>query len=510
MVTILSPKHQSDTTLLDILNFEPQELQRNLVDVVTCSMSAALQCGVGAGKTVGLAVGAHIVGSARPGPGIWFGEKATAQSTSAQPIAEAVLGNLGWRFRPHPEYKYWQNLNTGFRMYMRHYNPNLNQGAQKAAAQGSSTTLIIADECQDLQARFWRFARGRNRLKGPDGEPAIYIFAGLPALRPWWVRVAMDANRKALAKGRPQRFAILKYTTHVNTQNLTDEFFDDFEGDDDDYQQLIMNDPQPEEGLVWSEWSEKEWPDGNLVRGWKYDPSRHSVRLAIDFGRNWPAVLFIASDRTGLDVVFDELCPDRVEIDKLAHLILRKGWPRTLVHQKPSDVPYLIDTGSGDPTGSVQKGQTGTKMGMDAIQYLMRPPQLGGIGISILHTWDKVKRDVAASIRRTRRRIRDHMGVRTLACTEELWNEGLHSRNPRTFAKMIVELHYAPNDNVYPKGSEAFEHDHLADALRYDTINFAYHPQHVKESIKQGMDAIEVLGREFPVPAASLIRQLGK
>ena len=494
--------------MLSLATFRPNDLQSALIDVVASSMSAAMQCGMGSGKTTGLALAAHVIGITRPGMyGLWFAEKSTAQSTSAQPIAEVVLGNMGWRYRSHQEYKYWENRSTDFRWYMRAYNPDKGQDAQKAAAQGSTTTAIIADECQDIQARFWRFARGRNRQKGPNGEPAIYIFSGLPHLRAWWVRVAEEANLAAEKKGRAQRFAVLKYTSLINAANLTDEFFDDFEGDAGDFKQFILNEPEPEEGLVWPEWSDATWPEGNIVRGWKYDPSRHTVRLAIDFGRRHPAVLFIASeDDKNLDVVFDELAPDNVDIDHLVHLILRKGWPRAHAASRPSDVAVLIDTASGDPMGTVQKGQTGTNIGEDAVHYLRRPPGNGGIGVNIRYTWDKAKRDIAAGIRRTARRIRGVDGARTLACTEECWKRGMQGKERRTFARMICELGYEPGNNIYGKGEKAGEHDHIADALRYDTMTFAWIDGRGQQAARDAFEALKGL----PPPAHSLIRQLGR
>ena len=382
-----------------------------------------------------------------------------------QPVCEEFLPGYGWRWMADPRKNYWRHPN-GHKIWLRPYKLKPGESAQKSNVQGINATACFLDECGDVEAKVMKLLRGRNRITHPTGGPPIFGFVGWPTHGAWWTRKAKEHGWHSWT-----------CTSRINAHNLADNWLDDMRADmsADEYRAIVEADPQPPGGLVCRSWSEEPWSrapyeGGNILYGWKYDSSKHTCRLAIDFGKQHPAVLFIAHDPSlKVDVIFDQICPlRRTDEDELVGLILQKAWPRKYWASKPKGSPIALDAASGDPMGT----HPTDKKGLDAISQLLLPPRQGGVGLFVEYSFDPVKRTIANGIRRTNRRICDHLGNRKLVAEEGFWKRDLADKNGRGIAQSITRLTYKEGTNDYPKGPKADELDHVYDALRYDCINW--------------------------------------
>jgi hypothetical protein len=91
----------------------------------------------------------------------------------------------------------------------------------------------------------------------------------------------------------------------------------------------------------------ERWPEGNIVHRFKYDPSRHEIHCAIDFGLNHPHILWISHDPTvldpsvtPLDVVVDEFSLDGPNLDQVMAVLHQQeavwGRPYSYFYPDPS------------------------------------------------------------------------------------------------------------------------------------------------------------------------------
>lgn len=392
-----------------------------------------------------------------------------------QPICEQLLQRHGWVWFADHTKRYWESP-EGSRIYLVAYNRPDTRADQSNPLEGMDWNGAAVDECQAVKPEVLAKLVGRTRRLGPPGLRNIMIFVGLPmGAQAWWMKAAAG-KRGSIA---------FNASSFVNQKNLSPEFFDKAREhlDPDEYQAMIEGKPAPPKDRVYNRWSEESWPNGNILDGFIYNPLKPTT-LAMDFGLRFPAVLMIQSvDRLlpdgrvlTLDVVFDELAPDRILTGGLVETVLDRAWPRAFAMAAPEGVDVLYDGLVVDPAGGATNDQTGlSDIEIIARSPIQDPDGLGrGLGYWPMTEDNPARRHIKTGVQYTKRLICTANGLRRLTCTRELWEWGKTApMRVRTFARSMLAYQW-PSSGFHKQGPRKgglMQPDHHMDALRYYVIN---------------------------------------
>lgn len=415
----------------------------------------ALRAGWGSGKSYALGTIARLAGEQGANV-LWVTDSGSRIETVVQPVCEALLRPMGWR---------WESVKRrwskgGAAIWLRSYFRPNTKSAESNSVEGSNVSVALIDETQTFRdAEVIRKLFGRSR-SGPVA-PCI-VMAGLPVWNPWWE----DEARKLGPKG-----CVVHGTSYDNRANLRPEWFADALETlgRREFDAMLLNRPQPPEGQIYDTWRPESWPEGNIIDGWAWEPTMRTV-WAIDFGKHRPSALLFAKD-PGLDawVLCAEVNPRRSQTlaPDLASDMLRVAWPRYLGAQRPAGVPYLFDDAVADPAGKASRTDVETS-DLDTLAEL--PAGIGvegcaGIGLrpQILdgRSEDYADRNsVRSGIVRTRRA----MERQRILCTREVWQAGLDlPAGARSFARAVMG--YRRNAIGEPVKGDG--NDDVMDTVRY-------------------------------------------
>ena len=396
------------------------------------------RCGWGSGKTSALVFSLLTVAKMRPGRSSLIVTDTTPRYNSVlMPEIEKWLAPLGWSYN-HTN-KVWTDTHTGSSVWCRSYYRPGTREATHNPLEGLNITsgVVFIDECQTLTAEVAYKALGRLR----SGPSPIMVLVGLPVIDAWWCKLAEQAN-----------CAPLLFTSYVNQDNLSDEWFKATELlPDDEREAMVLNKPKPPSGLVYSEFNHEK----HVIDGFKYSPSMGG-RIAIDWGFRKPSVLVIVYDEVRqASIVVHEFNPQEVTIEQLSSMILQVAWPRSMQASAPGKRIW-IDTGVADKAGRARSDHTG----LSAFRLIRKTPSEGGIGLPLRSTTDPVRIDILNGVQRLKRAFNSNKYL----ITREVWERG--ERAPGNSLRKAL-LSYAWDTKEQPKkdGRE----DPL-DALRYDCI----------------------------------------
>lgn len=438
--------------------------------------------GINCGKTTGLAAVCAVIGETRP----------SAQSLYVMDSLETLRKESRKRLRDTFAGAAAENITEKTFTWAHEAGPaelmmafyDMPAGADEARNPIESMNLhaFVLDEAQKLEhliRRIVKHAVDRTRsyvrdLSGRLCDPVL-IFNGRPAVYEGWV----DEVRRIGG-------VVINASTYDNIANVGEGWLQlqrrvrtkaEFEA-------IIEGGVMPAEGAIYSDWSEAAWPAGNILDGWRYDPSRPTT-IAVDFGRAYPSVLFIQTfdvvdARTGLeltlDVVFDELHVEECLTGGLFEAILEMGWPRRYIAQRPAGVPYIIDDAVVDPAGLAAN----VRDGVSEIDYMRRPPAAvlggdggylgGGVGVDVHYVTDGPKRHINTGIGRVQRLILTGDGARRLVMSRQLF-ERSKAAGPgrRTLRRALAQYTWvAAGKAGKGLGTQA---DHPVDALRYYVVH---------------------------------------
>ncbi len=396
------------------------------------------RCGWGSGKTSALVFSLLTVAKMRPGRSSLIVTDTTPRYNSVlMPEIEKWLAPLGWAYN-HTN-KVWTDTHTGSSVWCRSYYRPGTREATHNPLEGLNITsgVVFIDECQTLTAEVAYKALGRLR----SGPSPIMVLVGLPVIDAWWCKLAEQAN-----------CAPLLFTSYVNQDNLSDEWFKATELlPDDEREAMVLNKPKPPSGLVYSEFNHEK----HVIDGFKYSPSMGG-RIAIDWGFRKPSVLVIVYDEVRqASIVVHEFNPQEVTIEQLSSMILQVAWPRSMQASAPGKRIW-IDTGVADKAGRARSDHTG----LSAFRLIRKTPSEGGIGLPLRSTTDPVRIDILNGVQRLKRAFNSNKYL----ITREVWERG--ERAPGNSLRKAL-LSYAWDTKEQPKkdGRE----DPL-DALRYDCI----------------------------------------
>ena len=322
--------------------FKLNELQADIIEgLVNEHPVVAVRAGWGSGKTSGVVFACLFVANTRPGtPILLVTDTADRFRGVLQPELEKWLSPLGWTY--HEVKKTWRNPHSGSTIITRSYFRPGTRSATHNPLEGLNvgSSVAVIDECQTMMPEVAKKALGR--LRGGDWRPTR-VLVGLPVPDAWWVDLAVKA-------GAPPIF----YRSHVNSDNLHEDWFEDIKLDPEEYKTMVLNQPTAAEGSVYPDWKPIAYPEGNLAPdGWTYDPDTMTARIAIDPGYKKPCALIIVHDPDlECDIIAAEFNPKNIELDQFAALILKRAWPRALADSAPNGRKLIwLDDGACDVAG---------------------------------------------------------------------------------------------------------------------------------------------------------------
>lgn len=446
-----------------------RDWQLDLVDAVVRQgvTMFGIRGGIGSGKSAGLVFLAHVLAATRPGC-----EGAIVMDSFARlcdvhlPLCQAIFQGATMTNPQRPEFR-WPNGST---VKLRYFRQTAGQGLGQNPTEGMNLHFSLIDECQVFpDARPLLRISDRTRIPWADltgrMHEAVVGTCGIPVAPAWWIDAVEEAG--ALMPVRTY-FP----TSEMNRAALSAAWFERQRAllGPDEYDALINNRPMPPVGQVLSNWRADTFPDGNLVDGWRPDPSR-MVTVALDFGLRRPSVLFLQFDPT-LDawVTFRELHPDNTLTPELAARILEVAWPRAWRDHAPPG-RLLFDEVICDPAGVARNVQTG----ISDIDLLAEPPPKG-LGIRAFYETEPARRFIPAGVIRLRRLI-GYEGRRRLLMTREMWDEGVRApQKTRSLAKSIQGYRYPDRGGNEPLKDGI--NDHAIDALRYFAVRHGWDYDH--------------------------------
>lgn len=415
------------------------ELQLSIISAILREDKViSARCGWGSGKTSALVFSLLTVAKMRPGTSSLIVTDTTPRYNSVlMPEIEKWLAPLGWSYN-HTN-KVWLDTHTGSSVWCRSYYRPGTREATHNPLEGLNITsgVVFIDECQTLTAEVAYKALGRLR----SGPSPIMVLVGLPVIDAWWCKLAEQANCEPLL-----------YTSYVNQDNLSEEWFKATELlPDDEREAMVLNKPKPPSGLVYSEFN----PDRHVIDNFKYSPSMGG-RIAIDWGFRKPSVLVIVYDEVReASIVVHEINPQEVTIEQLSTMILQVAWPRSMQASAPGKRIW-IDTGVADKAGRARSDHTG----LSAFRLIRKTPSEGGIGLPLRSTTDPVRIDILNGVQRLKRAFNSNKYL----ITREVWERGERATG-NSLRKALLSYAWDTKEQPKKDGRE----DPL-DALRYDCI----------------------------------------
>lgn len=397
----------------------------------------AVRAGWGSGKTSALVFALMWAANMRPGrSSLLITDTAQRYRTVLQPEIEKWLGPMGWTFSQTQGV--WTDPATGSSVWCRSYFRPGTRDSSHNPLEGINATSGIAliDEAQTMTEEVAFKALGRLR----SGPSPMLVMCGLPVMDAWWVRMAEDA-----------KCSPIMHTSYANRENLSESWFEATEQlPPEERAAMILNQPKPASGLVYSEWGEE-----NIVDGWAYREDM-TARIAIDWGFRKPSVLIIAhDDQLEADVICAEINPQEVSLAELTRLILSIAWPRAHKDSAPSRRIWL-DAGCGDKAGAARSDRTA----QSSFRELRLPPP-DGLGLQLRWSTSPVKVDIMNGVQKLKRAL----WLRKYRVTREVWDAGRKAQG-NSLRKALASYRW---DKKKEQPIKDGQEDPL-DALRYDLI----------------------------------------
>lgn len=328
------------------------------------------------------------------------------------------------------------------------------------AYRGMTLQAIFGDEIRtwDDPQKAYRVLRGRIRGRKPCGR---YLFAitSSPAGRRGPVLDWLNKCTVELAPGvwsgtgQDSEWLLVKMRTSHNTA-LPDDYETGYRRDMDPKWASQELDAEFVElsGKVFGDvFSLDAWPKGNIIHHWRFEPGRHEIHVAIDWGLAYPHVLWIAHDpeqrdsySAPTDVIFAEYCVDEIPYHKVIDLLLATE----------KDYGQKYRALYPDPSGSEEN--------RDLIRAFP--------GYSIHRYYKTALRDIRWGIFVMRSRFLNGIGQRRLAITAEL-ARSVHNRSSEGRGIVQGALNYDYARTREGKAKDTYKDDswyiHGVDGCRY-------------------------------------------
>lgn len=432
---------------------------------------AAVEGGIGCGKTLAIGLVTYVVAQTRPGS-LSLVTSDTAGNLMAlnwREMQNVFQGEAAWVAGLAPAFTF----DNGSVVDMRAYKLHSTQDEAQNPIEGRTVTgVLLIDEAQKIVPKVLDHAEQRTRGTSVDDAGDVYVpkvgVIGRPGAVDWW-RKAVQARGGVVFCPRtaenPHNGP--RYLDKLREGMTTAEFLNITEGT-----------PLPVKGAAYSAFAyitetgdRAYWPHGNILRaGVAGGPG--PVWVALDPGYGSPAVLYIRQvqlllpapwtrRQVAVNVVLGGLGLDTVTTPQLIQQVTarldREGWtPLGLI---------------ADPAGAARNAHTGqSDLDLWARPRTWTYDHLGpGLGVRVITTTDPSRRDVLTGISRVSSLMcnAEDPPLRLLCVTEEHWREceaeGTETRNIRNTILQYTDA------IARKKGSTGRDHHstHIADALRY-------------------------------------------
>lgn len=428
--------------------------------------------GVGCGKTHGLAKVGALVGLSRPGSRSLLvsdswpslrGNNMPELTSSCRDVATWRASDREWHF---PDAAVLE---------LRHYQLAATAAESENPLEGRTVTGIgMVDEAQALSPQVLDHLTARCRgssydTSGNRHAPKMVINGRPDAGSRWWLR---------FAEAHPKQWLILRPQTAENPHNGPEYLLNlATRLDPVMFRCVTTGSEAPVVGAAFAGFEARPWPEGNLLRGFRFDPHRE-VWLGVDFGRRFPAVVWGQTQvihGVEVDVIFDAVAPNGVLTPQLVGHILapwRDRWPGRDSLYGVGHGRWRLDLAYVDPAGNSKSPHTG----LSDINILSRPVGAagdglgGGLGARIITTTNVDRVPVHAGVTLLQGLMDPAMGHRRLLVTEELWDrDELAPETTRTIRRAIVQFRLEDIDKKAAGKGES-RATHFIDALRYWAI----------------------------------------
>lgn len=412
--------------------------------------------GKGSGKSATLCAVVVMVAASRPGAECLLGmDCAKSLRDIHLPMFLPLVRSVGGEWRPSDNEA---RLPNGSIVRLRHLDIPGDPALGGSPVEGGNYHLVAADECQQVDPRYWTVFQERARvmvgdLAGRQCAPLV-ITSGLP-VGTWWCAATAKVGGTVW---RPK--------TSANKNNAPD-YEARLRASMTEARARAMIDAEElaPEGQIVTEYRGELEPRGSWT-DWSPDWSRSRTVLAMDLGVNNPHALLFAEDAergrwvvmrewysTGRHVTIGEMCR-RIAQD----VVPRSKWGGD------RDPRIPLDEAVTDPAGRSTSAQTGSS---DLDLLAMSQPD--GLGMRPLVESIPERRSVVGSLNRMRVAIERGR----LMFSAEMMRAGAMAADERSLHKSLLAYRWDPRGVEEPFKDGVS--DHGCDALRYGWRRFGWH-----------------------------------
>lgn len=408
--------------------------------------------GKGSGKSVTIGAAACLLASTRPGAEIALVMDSYPSLRDIHlPIVSQLARSCGGEWRATDAEFRWS---SGSVLRLRHLDTTGDPRIGGSPIEGMNLHALIADECQQIDSRYWTVWQERTRVQAVDVsgrvcQPLI-VASGLP-VNTWWVAEATAAGGRAW---RPR--------TRDNPSNAPD-----YEArlrasmTERHARAMLDGEEYVPEGQIVEEYIPRLEPDGVLT-DWTPDWSQTRTVLAMDLGLNNPHAILAAEDaERGRWVIMREWYSTgrHITVGEMCRRIARDAAPR---RNAGSRIP--IDEIVTDPAGAAHSAQTGHS-DLDIIAMA----EHDGLGQRPVVETIPERRSVVGSLNR----MRLAMERRRLMVHRSLAESGASDETGRSLHRSLLAYRWDPRGKEEPLKDGVS--DHAVDALRYLARRVLWH-----------------------------------
>lgn len=416
--------------------------------------AVAIVGGWGAGKSVAQAMWIdqrwHSGDPNRPEDGLLIYPQSKTAIQIFCPDAGAYLETLGWRFeqtyngKPNPHYVAPPGGGVRRVWLVGFYRPSTKSVAA-SNLEGLNVGFVCIDEAQSFAGpEVATTAWGRLRA----GARPQMLLVGRPSLYQWWPEWAQSVEGESH-----------KISSEINRENIIawESWLKGMSPQEQDERLHCI--PQAVDGAVFSDWSVKPWPEGNMAPArWQYDPGMRTY-LSLDLGFRHPAVLIIARDEElGADIIVEEYNPYDISLPELAKRIQR------LIDSRG----YEIDEYIGDTAGNAINEHSAKS------SFQILGEQLG-CHFNTSYARDQKKRNIANGIRH----LRDLVRNRTILTSQDMWRKSVSATGKVTLAQAMHSYSFREGSDEPKKDGK----EHPIDALRYWAVTARWPNEEISNTL---------------------------
>lgn len=383
--------------------------------------------GKGSGKSATLCAVVVMVAASRPGAECLLGmDCAKSLRDIHLPMFLPLVRSVGGEWRPSDNEA---RLPNGSIVRLRHLDIPGDPALGGSPVEGGNYHLVAADECQQVDPRYWTVFQERARvmvadLAGRQCAPLV-ITSGLP-VGTWWCAATAKVGGTVW---RPK--------TSANKNNAPD-YEARLRASMTEARARAMIDAEElaPEGQIVTEYRGELEPRGSWT-DWQPDWSKSRTVLAMDLGVNNPHALLFAEDaERGRWVVIREWYSTgrHVTIGEMCRRIARDVVPRSKWGgQRDPRIP--LDEAVTDPAGRSTSAQTGSS---DLDLLAMSQPD--GLGMRPLVETIPERRSVVGSLNRMRVAIERGR----LMFSAEMMRAGAMAADERSLHKSLLAYRWDP------------------------------------------------------------------